>query len=82
MLVDDVCLPTTQIFFQSMNARKQVNRRGDREFHALSESIIAFSKRSFYRDEKFLKLVLMTVKKSSLWESGHEGAFILLNFFG
>ena len=36
-----------------MNGRKKVNRQGDREFQALSESIIAFSKRSFYSDEKF-----------------------------
>ncbi len=65
-----------------MNVRKLVDRQGDREFHALSESIIAFSKRSFYSDEKLLKLVLMTKKKSGLLESGHEGVFIVLDFFG
>jgi hypothetical protein len=37
----------------------------DSEFHALLESTIAFSKRSF-SDEKVKKLVLMTGKKSSL----------------
>ena len=42
-----------ELFFISMNARKLVNRQGDREFQALSESIIAFSKTSFYSDEKF-----------------------------
>jgi hypothetical protein len=59
----------------------KVNRPGDREFHALSESIVAFFKSSFYSNEKFQKLVLMTVKKSSLWEFGHEGACIVLNLF-
>jgi hypothetical protein len=64
-----------------MNVRKKINIQGDREFHALSESIISFSKRSFYSDEKFKKLFLMTKKKSSRWESGHEGAFIALKLF-
>jgi hypothetical protein len=31
--------------------------------------------------QKHQELILMT-KKSSLWESGHEDVFIVLNLFG
>jgi hypothetical protein len=58
-----------------------MNVQGDRESHALSEYIINFLKRWFYSDEKFKKLILMTVKKSYLWEFEHEGAFVALNLF-
>jgi hypothetical protein len=52
-----------------MNARKWVNIQGDREFHALSEYVIAFFKIEFYDDEKIKKLILSTLKKFCLGES-------------
>ncbi len=52
---------------------------GGREFQALSEYKITFLEIYFYSDKNFKKLVEET--KSSMWESGHEGAFIALNLF-
>ena len=40
-------LRCTQIIFQEIKAREQINIQGDREFQALSEYIIAFEKRLF-----------------------------------
>ena len=42
VFVDSEYIHCTQIFFQCINARKKINVWGDREFHALSESVIAF----------------------------------------
>ncbi len=64
-----------------MNARKWVNIQGDREFQAISQYIIAFLNKVIYSDQKFKKLTLITVTTPSLWESGHDGAFIAVNLF-
>ncbi len=64
-----------------MNAKKWVNIQDDREFEALLEYVIAFFKIQFYDDKKIKKLILSTLKKFRVGESGHEGAFIVLNFF-
>ena len=73
------CLHCTRNIFQQINASQDLNTQSDREFQALSEYIITFLEGYFYSDEKFKKLVDET--KSSLWESGHEDAFIALKLF-
>ncbi len=45
------------------------------------EYIFTLLTKYFYSDEKLKKLISITVTKSSLWEFGHEGAFIALNLF-
>ena len=41
------CVGDVQIFFQQIKERKLINIQDDREFEALSESIVAFSKKVF-----------------------------------
>jgi hypothetical protein len=49
----EACLCNARIIFQHMNARKIASIQGDREFHALSESIVAFFKKVLHRNNKF-----------------------------
>ncbi len=58
-----------------------MNRHGDREFHALSEYIVTFSKRYFYSDKKLKKLFGKIVAKCGSRESDRKVAFISLDLF-
>ena len=64
-----------------MNAKKWINTQSDREFQALLEYVVAFSKIQFYDDEKTEKLVLSRLKKFRVGKSQTEGAFVALSFF-
>jgi hypothetical protein len=57
-----------------------MNRQSDREFHALSEYIIIFSKTYFYSDKKLKELFEKIVAKSTPCESDCESVFISLGY--
>ncbi len=63
VFVKEVVFSVLKLFFKQINVRQQMNRQGDREFHALSEYIVTFSKRYFYSDKKLKKLFWKIVAK-------------------
>jgi hypothetical protein len=66
---------------QQRNAKGYINRQDDREFHALPEYIVTFSKRYFYSDKKLKKLFGKIVAKCGSWESDCKVAFISFDLF-
>jgi hypothetical protein len=62
-------------------AKQEKNTPFGREFHALSEYIITFSKRFSYSDKTLNKLFERTVAKSPSWESGYENVVNSLDLF-
>jgi hypothetical protein len=67
-----------KLFLKLVNVKQQMNRQSDREFHALSEYIITFSKTYFYNDKKLKELFEKIVVKSTPWKSDCESVFISL----
>jgi hypothetical protein len=68
----------TQIIFQQINEMSWINIWHDREFQALSEYIIVFSKTNIFKEKRnFWKLFAMTVTESCSWESGDQHTFIV-----
>jgi hypothetical protein len=67
-----MCQPNTKHSDEKQTiARQDKNTQSDREFQALSGYVIKILQ----------KLFRMTTTKSSVWESGDEGAFITLDLF-
>jgi len=65
-----------------MDIKKSVNIQGEREFQALSECVRnCLFKRYCTNDKKVEKLIFLTWIKFCFGESGHEGAFIVLDLF-
>jgi len=65
-------------YFSTDYEMSWINIWHDREFQALSEYIIVFSKTSIFKDMRnFWKLFAMTVTESCSWESSDQHNFIV-----
>jgi hypothetical protein len=63
----EACLCNARTIFQHINARKVASIQGDREFHALPKSIVAFFKKLLHRNNKFKKETTKATKNADFF---------------
>ncbi len=71
----EACLCNARIIFQQINARKVASIQGDREFHALPKSIVAFFKKLLHRHNKFKKETTKATKNAHFFVLVDSGFF-------
>ena len=68
-------LCNARIIFQHINARKVASIQGDREFHTLPKSIVAFFEKLLHRHNKFKKGITKATKNADFFALVDSGFF-------